>query len=134
VLAKQLANAITHVHGKGLIHSDMKLQNVVRCGEGLRLIDLDASVEIDSFAHDAKYDSFAGAKFLSGALPPETIVKLTMEEYKRFQAYFRPVNADERAKICPKKSGDMEFFAIKTLLGQQIKSTRGKLTRVAHFL
>ena len=112
VLVKQLTNAITHVHSKGIIHSDVKRQNVVRCGEGLRLIDLDASIEIDSFAHDAKYDSFAGAKFSSGVLPPEMIAKLTMEEYKRFQVYFETVNADEWAKICPKKSGDIVFFAV----------------------
>ena len=48
VLAEQLAEAIKHVHSKGLIHGDVKLQNVVRFGEGLRLIALDASVEIDS--------------------------------------------------------------------------------------
>jgi len=48
VLAEQLAEAIKHVHRKGLINGDLKLQDVVRFGEGLRLIALDASVEIDS--------------------------------------------------------------------------------------
>jgi serine/threonine protein kinase len=63
VLAEQLAEAIEHVHSKGLIHGDVKLQNVVRFGEGLHLIDLDAAAEIDSFA-DAKNESYAGANFL----------------------------------------------------------------------
>ena len=71
-MAKELAEALKHVHSKGLIHGDVKLQNVVRFGVRLRPIDLDAAVEIDSLA-GADYESFAGAKFSSGVLPPEMI-------------------------------------------------------------
>ena len=116
VFAKQLAEAIKHVHSKGLFHGDVKLQNVVRFGEGLRLIDLDAAAEIDSFA-DAKNESSAGAKFSSGMLPPEMIANLTVGECECFEAYFKEVNnADTEwsAKIDPKVFGRNEFFVVKT--------------------
>ena len=97
-MAKELAEALKHVHSKGLIHGDVKLQNVVRFGVRLRLIDLDAAVEIDSLA-GAEYESFAGAKFSSGVLPPEMIIsKLTMDECKPFLTYFDYVNNDEWEK------------------------------------
>ena len=113
VLARQLGKAIKHVHLNGLIHGDVKLQNVVRIGGRLRLIDLDAAAKIDPFA-GAKYESFAGAKFSSGVLPPEMIAKLTVEETERFLTYFNDGNDEERAKILPKQSRDTEFFVVKT--------------------
>ena len=116
VLAKQLAEAIEHVHSKGLIHGDLKLQNVVRFGGRLRLIDLDAAAEIDSFA-GAKSKSFAGLKFSSGVLPPEMIAKLTVKECQRFEDYFKGVN---HAKITPKQFGRTEFLVVKTFRTQDL--------------
>ena len=81
-LAKQLAEAIKYIHSEGLIHGDVKLQNVVWFGGRLRLIDLDAAVEINSFA---------GVKFSSGVFPPEMIAKLSVEASERFEVCFKDV-------------------------------------------
>jgi ankyrin repeat protein len=64
---RQIAEAISHVHEKGLIHGDMKLLNIVRYRHRLRLIDMDACVQIS----DSQTKSYAGAKISSGVLPPE---------------------------------------------------------------
>ena len=128
VLAKQLAEAIKHVHSKGIIHGDVKLQNVVRFGEGLRLIDLDAAVEIDSFA---------GAKFSSGVLPPEMITKLTIDDCEHFANCFKEVknaDADWWAKIDPKESGDAEFFVVKTFLTNAVEYSKKVRERGGNFV
>jgi tRNA A-37 threonylcarbamoyl transferase component Bud32 len=45
-IAKDIADAIAHVHKNGMIHGDIKLLNAVRVGTRLRLVDFDASVTI----------------------------------------------------------------------------------------
>ena len=105
----------------------MKLQNVVRFGEGLRLIDLDASVELDSTADGDKYCSFAGAKFSSGVLPPEMIAKLTFQECNDFDRYFEKVkhnNTHGWAKIYPKKLGETAFFVVKTFSTEGVSACK----------
>jgi serine/threonine protein kinase len=129
VFVEQLAEAVKHVHSKGVIHGDWKLQNVVRFGGRLRLIDLDAAVEIDSFA-GAKYDSFAGAKYSSGVLPPEMIAQLTIDECELFQDYFIDANVDEWKQIRAKSSGDdTEFFVVKTLRTKDLEYSKKVLAR-----
>ena len=81
-IAKDIADAIAHVHKNGMIHGDVKLLNAVRVGTRFQLIDLDASAPIGE-------GSFAGAKFSSGMLPPEMIAELTIEEYDTYMAYFK---------------------------------------------
>ena len=70
----QLANALQKLHEKDIIHGDVKLSNIVRVGGTIKLIDLDASANINSSYKDAS--TFAGKKFSSGVLPPEMIYKL----------------------------------------------------------
>jgi serine/threonine protein kinase len=65
-IAKEIVDALAHLHKNDMINGDVKLLNDVRVGTRLRLIDLDASVKIGEGA-------FAGAKFSSGVLPPEMI-------------------------------------------------------------
>jgi serine/threonine protein kinase len=45
ILAKQLAEALSYVHSKGIIHGDLKAQNVVQIGGRLRLVDFGAAVQ-----------------------------------------------------------------------------------------
>ena len=46
-IMKQVATAIKHLHSSGVIHADIKLLNLLRCGDqDWRLIDLDAAVVV----------------------------------------------------------------------------------------
>ena len=40
---RDIASALQHLHGKGLIHGDVKPLNAVRVGKKWKLIDLDAA-------------------------------------------------------------------------------------------
>jgi serine/threonine protein kinase len=115
-IAKEIADAIAHLHRNEMIHGDVKLLNAVRVGTCLRLIDLDASVKIGEA-------SYVGAKFSSGMLPPEMIAKLTVEEYEKYMAYFKTnVSAASRGKIQPKGvPGSNTIFAVKTFLTKESK-------------
>lgn len=112
-LAKQLAEAIAYIHSKGLIHGCLTTRNVVRIGGRLRLIDFGAAVELGSYV---------GATFSSGVLPPEMIAKLTVEECRRFDKYFREFKIFDPigwAKIDPKVVDETSFYAVKTFLSRE---------------
>jgi serine/threonine protein kinase/uncharacterized small protein (DUF1192 family) len=128
-LAKDLAEAIEHVHSKDLVHGDVKLTNVVRFDSRLCLIDLDAAVKINSLA---------GAKFSSGVLPPEMIQELDFQDCEMFDRYFEEIkreDADKWAKVDPKQFGDdSKFFAVKTFLTEEKivwKKQRGETEKLA---
>lgn len=57
---RELFMAVDFLHCNSVVHGDIKLLNVVRVNGRLKLIDLDASVELDS-PHP-----FSGLKFSSG--------------------------------------------------------------------
>jgi len=63
-IASQMARALEHMHSKGRIHGDLKPLNVVRVGEYVKLIDLDAS---------ALMSEHAASKWSSAYLPTELI-------------------------------------------------------------
>jgi hypothetical protein len=60
----------------------VKLQNAVRFNGRLCLIDLDAAVKIHSPA---------GAKFSSGALPPEMIQELDIKKCNKSDSYLKEI-------------------------------------------
>jgi serine/threonine protein kinase len=131
VLAKELAEAIAHVHSKDLIHGDVKLNNVVRFDNRLCLINLDAAVQTD---HPA------GAKFSSGVLPPEMIQELDLPQCKTFDRYFiemKQDDADRWAKIDSKKFGNgSKFFVVKTFLTKEEivwKEQHGETKKVSEY-
>ena len=70
VLMKQVTEAVDHLHKNNLMHGDIKMNNVVRQNNRLRMIDFDAAANLGDD------ESLAGAKFSSGVLPPE--VRLTI--------------------------------------------------------
>jgi serine/threonine protein kinase len=65
VISSQIAEALKHMHGKKMIHGDIKPLNIMRVGHRMKLIDLDASA--------STVDSYSGAKYSSGYSPPELI-------------------------------------------------------------
>ena len=63
-IAKSLAHSLKHIHGKNLIHCDVKPRNFVRFGEQWKLIDLDAANKAGDTLKNTN-------KFSSGYTPPE---------------------------------------------------------------
>ena len=66
------------LHEAGLCHGDLKTRNCVRIEGHIHIIDLDGASEIPKMKDDAIIDksnanSYVGAKFSSGILPPEMI-------------------------------------------------------------
>ena len=69
LIAKQLLVALGHMHDKGFIHGDLKPLNIMRVDGTYRLIDLDASVNLNT-------QKYISNKYSSGFVPPEMIAKL----------------------------------------------------------
>eukprot|EP00978_Attheya_sp_CCMP212_P014188 scaffold36092_cov46-Attheya_sp.AAC.4 len=112
--AKQIAEALQHLHNKKIIHGDIKLLNIVRFQGLLRLIDLDASARISE--SDAK--SYIGSKFLSGVLPPEMIARLDQKQWLKFLEYFHETTSHSEVwmKIAPKvTTSQSAAYSVKTL-------------------
>lgn len=65
-VAEELCECVVHVHGKGMIHGDIKPLNIVRESGRIKLLDLDACVSYQN-------KDVCGAKFSSAYLPPEMI-------------------------------------------------------------
>ena len=87
-LMQQVGTALKHLHDNGVMHGDLKMLNVVRVGERLQLIDLDAAATID--------EGHAGAKFSSGTLPPEMFAVLDEGGGDAQQRQFGDYFAEER--------------------------------------
>ncbi len=103
--AQQVAEAISHLHDRGIVHGDLKLLNIVRIGHRLRLIDLDACSKFNKESGETLHKFFAPSKFSSAVLSPEFIHPLKDDaEVKAFRDYFASVDADAQllAKIEPR--------------------------------
>ena len=61
----QLVHCVEHMHGKGVLHADLKTLNIVRTAGQWKLIDLDASCVIGK--------EHVGHKSSSAYIPPEAI-------------------------------------------------------------
>jgi len=111
--AKEILEAISHLHENNIIHGDIKLLNIVRIQGSLSLIDFDAS----SKKTNDKNQTFIGSKFSSGVLPPEMIVEMTdSKEIDKVEEYFKSDaenNIDYWNKIKPKESEEAGYM-IKT--------------------
>lgn len=73
--------ALLHCHSHQVVHGDLKMLNVLRVDGKMRLIDLDAAAKIEK-------DSYVGAKFSSGVLPPEMFAELSEEGQRQFTDYW----------------------------------------------
>jgi serine/threonine protein kinase len=106
VLLRQVFEAVQHLHGKNLMHGDLKIKmlNIVRfrIDNRLRLIDFDASAKIVPVGEEG--ESFAGAKFSSAILPPEMIERIeTEEQIEKFNKYWDAENDEVlNEKVAPK--------------------------------
>eukprot|EP00978_Attheya_sp_CCMP212_P002885 scaffold5943_cov56-Attheya_sp.AAC.1 len=116
--AKQIAEALQHLHNQKIIHGDIKLLNIVRFQGRLRLIDLDASARISE--SDAK--SYVGSKFSSGVLPPEMIARLDQKQWEKFHKYFHETTSHSEVwmKIAPKvTTSQSAAYSVKTFITRE---------------
>ena len=111
-MARDALQCLAHVHEKGLSHGDIKMNNVVRVDEKLRLIDLDAVAKLGG------EQSFIGAKFSSAVLPPEMLYRLRDDdELRAFEDYWLEEEVGDTElwrKIAPKRDAKGDRFVVKT--------------------
>ncbi|KAF0708199.1 hypothetical protein As57867_006404, partial [Aphanomyces stellatus] len=100
-MMEEVAQALQHIHGRGIAHGDLKMLNILRVGNQLKLIDLDASTD---------FDLLAGAKWSSGLLPPEMFYFLNNNEVAAYKQYWHGVNDQWWQKIQPKHNYVVKGF------------------------
>ena len=96
VIAGQVLEALEYIHGKEVMHGDIKMVNITRFAyDGrLRLIAFDASCPIDGST------SYAGAKFSSSCVPPEMLYKFeSLADVDMFNAYWQSTGIDDNNKM-----------------------------------
>ena len=108
IYAKEIAQALQHVHQQGFIHGNVKLSNIVRVKNKLRLIDFDASTQINV--------TNAGARFTSGILPPEMIHHLEGNDKKLYMDYFG--SSMEEGLMPQTISGEDQGYVVKAFLDE----------------
>jgi len=111
-----IVKSLKHLHDKGIIHGELKLQNIVRLESKIRLIDLETSTQIEDSDNEPYLSTF---KFSSGILPPEMIHEFSNEEeLEAFNYYFKngqDCDNERWKKIAPKKcKGNNRYYAVKT--------------------
>ncbi|GMI37051.1 hypothetical protein TeGR_g11827 [Tetraparma gracilis] len=117
VLMKQVTEAVDHLHEKNLMHGDIKMNNVVRQNNRLRMIDFDAAADLG----DGK--SLAGSKFSSGVLPPEMFVPLNSTELAAHTEYWANADSELRKKVAA-RNAEGKSFAVKTFAVKEDDSPR----------
>ena len=112
-ILQQVFEAVGHLHGKKLMHGDLKLLNIVRfrLDNRLRLIDLDAAATIDcKFDKD---ESYAGAKFSSGNLPPELWYCASKEDICMLKEYWKDCDLELHKKVKPLEE-KQKYYVVKS--------------------
>ena len=75
--AKQIAEALLHLHHNHIAHGDVRLRNIVRVGGRMQLLNLDASAFLAECQNPPEgMTRYAGAKYSSGILPPEMFTRI----------------------------------------------------------
>lgn len=117
-LLRGVAEAVQYIHGKGLIHGDIKALNIVLSNENkIKLIDFDASLK--------KGIDYAGAKFSSGILPPEMFVIFNKAGRADFEKYFNGVEAEHWMKAEPVKKDNNCYYSVRAF------NTKGDIMNIA---
>ncbi|ETV77916.1 serine/threonine protein kinase [Aphanomyces astaci] len=115
-MMRDVALALAHLHGHGMIHGDLKKLNILRVHQTLQLIDLDAATRVGDDI---------GSKFSSGILPPEMFVQVTSPtEVDTYETYWKHADRVEWwPKVQPRGHG-----------GWVVRSFRGRAKNVPYQL
>ena len=95
-LMYEVGVCLRHIHNKHLIHGDLKMLNVVRFQDRLRLVDMDSSIILKGGG--AKYFGVPG-NFSTGLLPPEMIYTFRdAGEIRAYEDYFESFKGSDEGK------------------------------------
>mmetsp|Transcript_28568 Transcript_28568/g.52163 ORF Transcript_28568/g.52163 Transcript_28568/m.52163 type:complete len:890 (-) Transcript_28568:1548-4217(-) len=124
---KDICECISVLHGENLIHGDLKMTNVVRFSGRMKLIDLDASANVDSKGDKDNAENYNGSKVSSGIMPPEMIHTFKdegEEQVKAFESYYKDEKDNDPAlwkKIKPRHDiKNKKSYAVKTFLMERV--------------
>lgn len=76
--AEDILHSLTYIQTNQIIHGDVKLMNIVRLDNKLRLIDFDSAIHVN--VRDDEAVQYLGVKFSSGVLPPEMFYEFKNQE------------------------------------------------------
>ncbi|KAF0692747.1 Aste57867_16205 [Aphanomyces stellatus] len=93
-MMEEVGRCLQHIHGRGIVHGDLKKLNILRAANRLQLIDMDAAT--------VGSDQFAGGKWRSGILPPEMFYQLSESELDKYSRYWHGVDARVWDKVKPR--------------------------------
>jgi len=95
----QVGTALESLHAAATIHGDLKMENVVRFGKNLSLIDFDGSYKFGSKSLGDKLGG-CSSKFCTGVLPPEMITRIDLisdfPKLTQYEDYWRRVSEDAK--------------------------------------
>ena len=92
----EVAVCLRHFHNRHLIHGDLKMLNVVRFQDRLRLVDMDSSIILKGGG--AKHFGVPG-NFSTGLVPPEMIYTFRNdEEVRAYEDYFESFRGTDEGK------------------------------------
>eukprot|EP00548_Thalassiothrix_antarctica_P011370 CAMPEP_0194158066 /NCGR_PEP_ID=MMETSP0152-20130528/74556_1 /TAXON_ID=1049557 /ORGANISM="Thalassiothrix antarctica, Strain L6-D1" /LENGTH=2143 /DNA_ID=CAMNT_0038866995 /DNA_START=775 /DNA_END=7206 /DNA_ORIENTATION=- len=95
----QVGLALRSLHAESIMHGDLKMDNVVRFGKNLALIDFDGAYK---FGLKNPGDKIGGcsSKFCTGVLPPEMITRIDLisdfPQLTQYEDYWRGVSDDAK--------------------------------------
>lgn len=95
----QIGTALQSLHEQSTIHGDLKMENVVRFGKNLALVDFDSACKFGIKGKGEKMGS-GSSKFCTGVLPPEMICRIDLvSDYKKliqYEEYWHGVSEDAK--------------------------------------
>lgn len=87
VIMRDIAQALQHLHSRGICHGDLRMRNVVLAGDRFCLVDLTSSANLEIFyIQDA---DVVGDCLVTGYLPPEMFVALTPTQEHQVSNYWK---------------------------------------------
>eukprot|EP00547_Thalassionema_nitzschioides_P001793 CAMPEP_0194217596 /NCGR_PEP_ID=MMETSP0156-20130528/21718_1 /TAXON_ID=33649 /ORGANISM="Thalassionema nitzschioides, Strain L26-B" /LENGTH=2107 /DNA_ID=CAMNT_0038946687 /DNA_START=829 /DNA_END=7152 /DNA_ORIENTATION=+ len=95
----QVGTALESLHASSTIHGDLKMENIVRFGKNLSLIDFDGAYKFGSKSLGDKLGG-CSSKFCTGVLPPEMITRIDLisdfPKLTQYEDYWRRVSEDAK--------------------------------------
>lgn len=108
-IIRDVAQALQHIHSRGICHSHLKLSSVIRVGERYCLSDLTAATNLEIFyIQDA---DIIGSICSTGYLPPEMFIPVNYHNELQITNYWKVSERyhDIKHQMLPHQSGDKAF-------------------------
>ena len=121
VLMREVGLCLKHLHSKSVVHGDLKMLNVVRFNNRLRLVDMDSAIMLGD-DRDVQYFGVPNS-FSTGLVPPECVFKLeSKEQLDQLDAYWAGYNGKEGTNLGPEKAGRYgeKLYCLKTCNDERI--------------